>query len=155
MLRFLSLSLALVPCIAAVAACPQEKQKKVKVTLVVILASETGNKVDKQLKHIAQEVRNLNPNLKNFEFVLMTKKDLAVDEKGVFDLKLEKQTAQVVVKQPADKDNKVALAITAPEQGEIHYVSACGKFLPIVTRYHTKNKERLILAVSVQPCNGN
>ena len=155
MLRLLLAPVCLVAFFATVAACPQEKGKKVKVTVVVILASETGNKIDKQLKHIAEEVRNLYPNLKSFELVWQTKKDLAVDEKGIFDLKVEKQTAQVIVKQPADKENKVGLAITVPEQREIHYVSACGKFLPIVTRYQTKKKERLILAVSVQPCNGN
>jgi hypothetical protein len=33
-------------------------------------------------------------------------------------------------------------------------MTICDKFLPIVTRYRTTNKELLILAVRVQPCPG-
>ena len=50
--------------------------------------------------------------------------------------------------------HRVSLSILAPSMGEIEYQTVCGKFLPIVTRYQTKSKERLILAVRVQPCRG-
>jgi hypothetical protein len=32
------------------------------------------------------------------------------------------------------------------------YTSACGKFFPIVTRYQTKERERLIIAIMVRCC---
>ena len=52
----------------------------------------------------------------------------------------------------ADSKNRVGLTVKAPLQGEIQYTTCCGKFFPIVTRYQTKNKELLIVAIRVQPC---
>lgn len=127
---------------------------KVKVTVVVILASEKGNFVDKQLKAIAEEVQKLNPQLNSFHLKSMTSKSLAPDDKVSFPL-IDDRAALVVVKHGADMNNRVGVAITAPNQGEIEYRTVCGKFLPIVTRYHTKTRERLILAVRVQPCLGD
>lgn len=127
---------------------------KIKVTLVVILAGEEGDAVDPRLKAIAEEVRKLNPNLTSFRLKTMTCKSLEPDAKTAFAL-VEGQQAHVVVKHGADANNKVGLAVTAPGQGEIVYRTVCGKFLPIVTRYHTRAKERLILAVRVQPCLGD
>jgi len=133
------------------AACPDEK---IKITVVVILACEDGEKIDPRLKAIAEEVQKLYPNLKSFQLKTMTCKSLQAGEKGVFPL-IDDKTAQVVVKHGADKCNKICLAITPPDQGEIVYSTVCGKFLPIVTRCNTKCKNRLILAVRVQPCAGD
>jgi hypothetical protein len=132
--------------------CPP-KDGKVKVTLVVILATEEGDKVDPRLKAIAEEVQRLNPTLKSFQLKTMTCRSLAPGEKASFPL-VDDKTAQVIVEHAADKNNKVALAIIPPDQGEIIYRTVCGKFLPIITRCQTKSKERLILAVRVQPCLG-
>ena len=132
---------------------PCAQEEKVKVTVVVILASEGKEDVDPELKWIAQEVRKRKPNLKCFKVKSIHSRSLAVDEKASFPL-VDEKTARVVVKQVTDKENRVGLAVTAPEQGEILYRTVCGKFLPIITRYQTKSKERLILAVRVQPCPG-
>ena len=129
-------------------ACPQAK---VKVTLVVILATEKDDFVDKRLKNIAQEIQKLHPSLKSFHLKKMTDHSLLPGEKNILPL-VDDQKALVVVKHGADKDNKGGLAITPPGQEQIVYSTVCGKFLPIVTRYQTKHKERLILAVRVQPC---
>jgi hypothetical protein len=143
-----ALALLIVPA-AAAAACPHAK---VKVTVVVILAKDEGNEVDKRLTEIAKEIRKKDPSLTSFRIKKMMDKSLAADEKASF-ATVDDKTAQVIVKHGADKNNLVSLAVTAPNQGEIIYETVCGKFLPIVTRYHTKAKERLILAVRVQPCN--
>lgn len=127
---------------------------KVKVTVVVILATEEGDFVDKHLKAIAEEIQRQNPKLKSFRLKSMTNKSLAPDEKATFQL-VDDRSAIVVVKHGADPSNRVSLAVTAPNQGEIEYRTACGKFLPIVTRYHTKSRERLILAIRVAPCLGD
>ncbi len=127
---------------------------KIKVTLVVVLASEEPGSVDPRLKAIAAEVRNHNPSLQSFRLKEMTSKSLDLDEKRTFDL-VEGKSAQVVVRRRADKDNRVELAVTAPDQGEIVYRTVCGKFVPIVTRCQTKARERLILAIRVQPCMGD
>jgi hypothetical protein len=137
----------LVPAAAA------EQPKRVKVTVVTILATPRNNDVDPRLKGIAEEVQKMSPQLTGFRLVSMASKSLAVDEKASFPL-VENQVVQVVIRHSADKYNRVSLAVTPPQQGEIVYRSACGKFLPIVTRYQTLPKERLIVAVRVQPCNG-
>jgi len=150
-LRFLA-SLGLLLSIAA-HSMPCDKGANIKVTLVVILASEEGNTVDKRLKQIAGEIQKLNPNLKSFVLKAMFDKSVAPGAKVVFDL-VDKKKAQIVVRHGADDGNKVGLAVTAPEQAEIVYSTVCGKFLPIVTRYETKSGNRLILAIRVQPCKG-
>jgi hypothetical protein len=145
--------LALAPLLAFPCADKDKEAAKVKVTVLVILASETGNTVDKQIKNIAEEIQKLNPNLKSFKFKAYECQSLARDEKGTFKL-VDKKTAVVVIKQSADEENRVVLTVTPPDQTDIEYRSACGKFLPIITRYQTAGKERLILAIRVQPCNG-
>ena len=124
---------------------------KVKVTLVVILASEEGDRIDKRLIAIADEVRAKNPKLKSFQLKSMECRSIGKDEKADFQT-VDGKKAVFVLKHCADKSGKICLAVTAPNQGEIVYESACGKFLPIITRYETQNKERLILAIRVQPC---
>jgi hypothetical protein len=136
-------------------ACPCLGEKDpVKVTLVVILASERGNTIDPRLKAIAAEVQNLHPHLKNFTLKHMESKSLKYADK-VSLLAVENKKVDMVIKHGADKENRVSIAVTAPSMGEIEYRSVCGKFLPIVTRYQTKNKELLILAIRVQPCRGD
>lgn len=147
--RLLLGNVVLLVGLAPALACPTEK---VKVTVVVILASEDGDKIDPKLKQIAAEIQKENPKLKSFVLKSMTARSLTPNEKSNFEL-VEDKSAQIVVKHGADKSNKVSLAVKAPNQGEITYQTVCGKFLPIVTRVHTKGKERLILAIRVQPCN--
>jgi len=135
--------------------CPCVGEKDpVKVTLVVILASEKGTTIDPQLAAIAVEVQKLHPQLKNFTLKRMESKSLKYAEK-VSLAAVENKNVDMVIKHGADKDNRVAIAVTAPSMGEIEYRSVCGKFLPIVTRYQTKTKELLILAIRVQPCRGD
>jgi hypothetical protein len=131
-----------------------QEDHKVKVTVVVILACSGKEHVDPQLKWIAQEVRKKDKTLTCFKLKSTKCQSLKVEEKGIFKL-VDDKTVTVVVKQVADKDNRIGLAVTAPDQGEIVYRTVCGKFLPIISRYQTKGNERLILAVRVQPCNGN
>jgi hypothetical protein len=132
---------------------PKQPAGKIKVTVVVILASDRPGEVDPRLKCIADEVRKKDPSLQSFHLASMTCRSLAANEEAAFKL-VEDQSAQVVVHHGADGENRVSLAVTPPRQGEIVYRTVCGKFLPIVTRYQTKNRDRLILAVRVQPCTG-
>lgn len=146
--RLVAMFFILTPC------CGQDGgARDIKVTVVVILASEEGNQVDKRLTQIAEEVRRKNPNLKSFKLASMTSESVQIGEKKMFRLVEDKQ-AQIIVKHGADKEDRVGLAVTPPLQGEIEYRSVCGKFLPIVTRYQTRANERLILAIRVQPCQG-
>lgn len=144
-------SIAAVALLAALRLSACEGDARCNVTILVILATERGDFIDPLLKDFAKEVQVKYPHLKSFKIKTMIKKSLSQDEKS--DIKLvDDKSAQIVVKHGADKSNKISLAITAPDQGEIVYRTVCGKFLPIVTRYQTKAKERLILAIDVKPC---
>ena len=46
------------------------------------------------------------------------------------------------------------MKIEPPLLGEITYETCCGKFLPVITRYRTKDNQLLIIAVRVQMCEG-
>jgi hypothetical protein len=140
-------SLALADC-----RWPDEKDP-VKVTLVVILACEKGDKIDKKLKDLAVEVQKLHPNLKSFVIKSEECKSLKPNEK-VSLLCVDEESAAIAIKHGADKDNRVSLAIKPPRMNEVEYQSVCGKFLPIVTPYKTKKGECLILAIRVEPCQG-
>ncbi len=133
--------------------CPCAEEK-VNVTVIVILASENGSDVEKRLSAVAKEVRTKCPKLTNFELKSIAYKALVVDEKTMF-ATVDKKEIAVTIKRATDDENKVSLAVVAPEQGEIVLRCICGKFLPIITRYQTRNNERLILAIRVESCKGD
>ncbi len=134
--------------------CPCGGEKDpVKVTLVVILATDEGNAVDPRLKAIAEEIRKLNPNLKSFSLKSMQSKSIKPGERVSLPT-VDSKKVDLVIRHGADSDNRVGISVFPPNMGEIEYRASCGKFLPIVTRYETKSKERLILAIRVQPCRG-
>jgi len=114
-------------------------EPKVNVTVVTILASDRCKCIDPRLKDIAVEVQKADPNLKGFSLVSMTQKALPADEVCKFAC-IEDTYIEVVVRQCIDKENKVSLAVTPPQQNEIVYRSVCGKFFPIVTRYQAKEQ---------------
>jgi hypothetical protein len=150
MVRFLAL-IAVAGTIASALGQTPCSGQKVAVTLVVILAKEEGGRVDPKLKAIAAEVQIKNPSLTSFRIKSMTTRSLAPDDKTLFAL-VDNKNVAITIKHGADQEKRVSLAVVAPDQGEFVYRCVCGKFLPIVTRYQTKGKERLILAIRVQPC---
>jgi hypothetical protein len=125
--------------------------KKIKVTVVVVLACERGNDVAKELKCLADAVRVRYPELKSFRIESMKCKDVAENERVAFLLPEDKK-AEIVIHCAADHKKKVCMAVAAPTLGEIEYGTVCGKFLAFVTRYYTRENERIVLAVRVQPC---
>jgi hypothetical protein len=150
------------PCLLVLAAyaalaCgekPKDKDaRKVRVSVVAILASEKSDKVDDKLKAIAAEVRRMRPALKGFTMANLSCKSLSIDAADIFDL-IEGQRARVVIEKAADRMDRIQLKVTPPKMGEITYETPCGKFLPILTPIKTKAGEVLIIAIRVQPCNG-
>ena len=127
--------------------------RKVRVSVVVILASETDATIDKKLECIAREVTKMHPKLKGFRMGPMACKSLKVGEANVFDL-AEGKTTTITVQQAADEMGRIRLKVGPPKMGDITYSTPCGKFLPILTPYRTKANETLIIAIRVQPCNG-
>jgi hypothetical protein len=124
---------------------------KTNVTVVAILASDQHERVDKKLVEVAREVQKKEPSLTGFTVGRCTCKSVAFGEKETFPL-VEDADAWVVVRQMEEKENRISLTIKPPTVGEITYTISCGKFFPVVTRYRTKDKELLIIAVMVKPC---
>jgi hypothetical protein len=147
-------SLLVVPAGTACEGKPLKKGE-VRVSVVAILASSTCDKIDAKLVCIAKEVQKVHPELKltGFRMAKISCKPVSVGGSETFELALD-QVASVTVLKGAGKDNTAQLKVTPPTWGEITYTVACGKFVPFVTGYQTKNGEWLILAVRVQPCNG-
>jgi hypothetical protein len=140
----------LVACGLAWTRCDEEED--VKVSVVAILATDRNDKVGKGLECVAKEVRKKDEKLTGVRLGNMTCKSIAVGAKAKFDL-VEGQTATVTVDHGADQKNRVQLKVKAPKLGEITYDTCCGKFLPIMTPYKTKDGEVLFVLVRVQPCN--
>lgn len=135
-------------------ACNPPQGPNVRVSVVVILASEIDTTVDKQLQAIATEVRKTHPALKGFRLVKMACKSLEVGKVDEFDL-IESQKTTIKIKGAADKMDRVRLEVGPPSMGKLTYSTPCGKFLPILTPFVTKKGERLLIAVRVQPCMGS
>jgi hypothetical protein len=147
----LALPLALVGCLPlAEPPVPEE----VTVSIVAILATDQGDKIDPRLKCVAREVQKVDNRLTSFKVGRMTCKSVAVGSTERFTL-VEDQVAAVTVEQAADKENRIQVKVAPPMLGEITYSTCCRKFLPIITRHRTRNGELLILAVRVQPCEGD
>jgi hypothetical protein len=129
-------------------AAGENPKETVRVTVVTILATDQNEQVDPKLKWIARVVKKSEPQLTGFRLAQMTQVALPVGGQHKFPL-VEREVAEVTVQQGTEAQNKVSLKVKAPQMGEIVYSTACGKFFPIVTRYQTQDKERLIVAVMV------
>jgi hypothetical protein len=136
-----------------VASAALADDKAVRVSVVTILATERDDKVDRKLESIAREVKKMYPKLTGFQLAHMSCKSVSVGTADKFDLVAD-QAASITVQRKADKSDRVRLEVTPPLMGKITYSTPCGKFLPIVTPYRTKNNDLLIIAIRVQPCNG-
>lgn len=123
---------------------------EVQVTVVAILASENNKLVDEELEDLAREVRKWHKNLTGFRVERTTSRAIKVNGKDSFPL-VEEATVTVAVGE-RDKAGRVKLTIRPPDAGEITYSCQCGKYFPVVTRYDTKTKEKLIVAVMVKEC---
>lgn len=131
----------------------RDKPRNVRLSVVVILASEVDTKVDAKLEAIAAEVRKTAPTLKGFRMVKMACKSLEVGKVDEFEL-VENQKTTINVQAAADRMDRIRLEVGPPSMGKVTYSTPCGKFLPILTPFVTRKGERLLIAIRVQPCSG-
>jgi hypothetical protein len=137
--------------LASAAPRADEEAEPVQVSVIAILATERDDKIDPKLTCIAREVQKTHKKLTGFQIVKMTRRPLTVGKRGIFEL-VGSETAAVTVQKAADAKDHVEVKVAPPRMGEITYDTCCGKFLPIVTPFHTENNDLLIIAVRVQPC---
>lgn len=133
------------------AALPARADDELRISVVAILATDKNDTVDEKVACVAREMKKVDPKLTGFKLVKMVCKDVDVGKKECFEL-VDGQKTCVTLEKKADKDDRVCLKIQAPKLGEITYMTTCGKFFPVVTRYRTDKGEVLIVAVRVQPC---
>jgi hypothetical protein len=119
--------------------------------VVAILATDQNDNVDPKLKGIARVVKKSEPELSGYRLAQTTQMALPAGGRYKFPL-VDRETAEVTVQEGTEAENKVILKVKAPQMGAIVYTTACGKYLPILTRYQTKDKERLIVAIMVGTC---
>jgi hypothetical protein len=147
MLLFLTLGAAAPPKDAE-----RGDEKSVDVAVIAILATDHNNKIDPKLACIARQVRIRHKELTGFQLATMARQSLTIGVKSNFEV-VGEQKVGVTVVHGADRKNQVQVKMAPPGMGEITYDTCCGKFLPIVTEFRTKDKELLIIAVCIKPCH--
>lgn len=140
--------LLVVVLLAAAEPPKNEKKKTVEVAVVAILATDRDENIDPKLACIARQVRKTRKELTGFRLATLSRKSLPVGSKSVFEL-VGGQKVGVTVQQGAGEKHRMEVRVSPPGMGEITYDTCCGKFLPIITPYRTKDKELLIIAVCV------
>jgi len=128
---------------------PPDRGDNIRVTIVPILASDKHRDVDPKLKEIAKEVQKRDAALTGFRLAPARAKPVAVGQKENFAL-VDDASADVTVLQKDDTQQRIRLAVKAPQVGEITYSTCYDKYFPILTRIATKDGQRLVLAIMVR-----
>lgn len=129
---------------------PGLDDSKVKVIVVAILGHNHDETIDEKIQEIARHVQKREPGLTGFSLKRTELQRIPIGESHTFELVDE---ATMDVKVEAEEDGSISLTLYPPEtDGSLTYSCKCGKFFPIITRYETENKERLIVAVMAEPC---
>ena len=140
---------ALAPLLFLIAAPPPEEP--VKVTVVVILATEANADVDPKLAALAAQVQKRDKALTGFRIAATEAKSIPVGDSHTFEL-VEKEQLKVTVTRPKDANGRICLTIRPPGVDNVTYGCACDKFFPVVTPHRTRAGEVLIVAVMAKPC---
>src|SRR5262249_60889862 len=94
--------------------------------------------------------KKTDPSLTGFEVDSQNKKSMKIGETATFAL-VDKTEATVTLKE-RDESGCVTVLVKVPTFGELSYSCCCGKYVPLLTRYETKDKKKLVVAVMVQAC---
>ena len=129
--------------------CPTDEP--VRVTVVVVLATDQNSRVDPKLVELAKEVQKRDETLTGFKIKAAEAKSIPIGDGYTFEL-LDKEVLRVRVERSRDADGRINLSIKPPQLEKITYHCTCGKFFPVVTPYQTKGGEVLIIAVMAKPC---
>jgi hypothetical protein len=153
---FLSLLFAtVVPIVLAPASrAGDDPTKKIGVCVLQVLATSQNKNVDEELKCLAKTVQEKDPSLTGFRLLkrLSAHKDLSVGDEVKFPL-VDGKEVEVSIQKGPGKEDRIQLTVKPPTLRDVVYESCCGKYFPIVTRYETKDKERLILLICVHCCD--
>jgi hypothetical protein len=133
-------------------AAPSVRAEERNVTVIAVMATDRNKHVDPRVQGIAEEVQKLEPGLTGFRVARTTSKAVTFGKRDTFPL-VDNEVLGVLLQQAEGKDgqDRARLTVKAPLAGDITYSCCSGKFFPILTRYLTKDNERLIVAIMVKP----
>ncbi len=122
------------------------------VTVLAVLATDRNKHIDAKVQGIAEEVQKLEPGLTGFRLVRTTSKALPLGKRDTFPL-VDNEMLTVLLQNAEGKEgqDRIRLTVKAPLAGDITYSCCTAKFFPILTRYITKDNDRLIVAIMVKP----
>src|SRR5947209_13879249 len=120
--------------VASAAVLARADDKKIKITVVAVLASTTDKKVDQELNELAQQMRKKDPTLTGFVVERSATSSISIGEKATFEM-IDKQFVDVLLREKNPVTNRVSLTMTPPTLGEIAYTVCCGKYFPVCTGY--------------------
>jgi hypothetical protein len=129
--------------------CPTEDP--VRVTVVVVLATNRNATVDPKLADLAKEVQKRDETLTGFRIKATEAKSIPIGDGHAFEL-VDGKTLRVRVERSRDEEGRINLTIRPPGLEKITYHCTCGKFFPVVTPHQTKDGEVLIVAIMAKPC---
>jgi hypothetical protein len=144
---------ALVGLLAQAAVRAEERT----ITVLAVLATDRNTHIDQKVQCIAEEVQKLEPSLTGFRLARITNKAVTVGKRDSFPL-VDDQSLGVLLEKvdaKANMEERYRLTVKPPQAGDITYSCCSSKFFPILTRYHTKDNERLIIAIMVKPAKKN
>jgi hypothetical protein len=144
------------PCLLILLAAPVAlADEPIRVTVVVILASEKHKEVNEKIKAVADEVQKNHPNLTGFKLSKTLSESVAKGKTHTFKLPGDSKM-EVSVHASLDLNGCATLTIKPPTLGEITYNCKCGKYFPILTKFQPDkdSEEKMILAIMAKPCNG-
>jgi hypothetical protein len=148
-----TLLLLTLPFLGAAPPEPARPANTICVSVVVILANSRGDKVDPRLATLAREVQNnVDPKLTSFEVARWNCENLKPGVCQNIPL-VEDQVLKVTIESGPDKEGFVRLKIQPPLVKEVIPLGAqCDRFLPIVSRYRTRNGDQLLVALRIHSC---
>jgi len=152
--KFTMISRFLLPfsVLLALATVVRADDRKIRITVVAVLASSTDREVDRRLADLAPELRKKDPSWTGFKVERVNCETIELGGRKSFPL-VDDCEVVIFVKE-REESGCVRLLIKPATLGDISYSCCCDKFFPVITRYETRDKKRLVIAVLVHssPC---
>jgi hypothetical protein len=135
----------------SVPASVHAEDNNIKVTIVAVLASSRHQRIDPRLKELAVELKKKNPKWTGFEVERTLCESIKIGAKATVKI-MDDYRVTVTIK-GRDPDTGCVSFIVKPDTlDEFAYTCCCHKFFPVITRYDTKDKDRLVIAFMAKPC---
>lgn len=135
----------------SVAAPVRAEDNNIKVTIVAVTASKRHQKTDPRLKELAVELKKKNPIWTGFNVERTICASIQVGGKETVKI-MDDYSVTVSIKGRDPDTGCISFVVKPDTLDEFAYTCCCNKFFPVITRYDTKDKDRLVIAIMAKPC---